>query len=92
MAEPLSVLVTLAAFLVPPGDGAFAADSSRAPACVQVANHASPASGLALKYPSRLDVLRDLAERPQAEWGPCRHRAASHAPGARKSRSVWRGA
>ncbi len=91
MAEPLSVLVTLAALLAPPGDGAFVADSSRATACVEVAAHASVASGLALKYPSRLDVLRDLAARPSAEWGPCRHRA-SHAPGPRKTRSVWRGA
>ena len=90
MAEPLSVLVTLAALFGPTGDGAFAADSSRAPACVQAANHASPTSGLALKYPSRLDVLRDLAEKP-SEWRPCRQRA-THAPAPRKSRSVWRGA
>jgi hypothetical protein len=91
MAEPLSVLVTLAAFLAPPGDGAFVADSTRATACVQVAAHASLASSLALKYPSRVEVLRDLAARPAPEWGPCRQRA-SHTQGPRKTRSVWRGA
>lgn len=77
MVDPWSVLVTLA-LLAPRPEIPFQADSTPGPACREPG--ARPAAHVvALKYPSRLELLRELAAESRRA-PPCRgggrHRGA----------------
>lgn len=81
MADPWSVLVSLV-LLAPPSEASFQADSTRVIPCPDAALHAAGEHGLALKYPSRLELLRELAKEPDSDTKPCRD--GSPGPAARQ--------
>lgn len=70
MVDPWSVLVTLV-LLAPRPEIAFQADSTPGPACRESGARPAAAHVVALKYPSRLELLRELAA-DSRRVPPCR--------------------